>query len=449
MKIPPLRSLQLSWFGVKGIFRSWLFAALASLAVMPIIGVAPVSAKVVPLDRVVAIVDNDVIMESELNTRLQSVRTQLRQRTSNLPPEEVLKQQVLERLIVENLQLQIADRAGARIDDNSLNAAIQNIARNNGMTLEQFRKVLQEDGIPYTEVREQIRREMLINRVRQRKVLEQIQVTDREVENFKTSAEGKQQLASEYRLSHILVSLPDGASPDQIQAASTRAEDIYEKLSKGADFAQTAASESQGQNALEGGDLGWRKADQLPSLFSGVVGTLEKGQVARPIRSPSGFHILKLADRRGGEKVFQEQVKARHILIKPNEVRSNLDARELAENLYQRLEKGADFAELAKAYSDDTGSALNGGSLGWADPNAMVSAFRDKMLTEPMNVPSKPFQSRYGWHILEVQGKRKEDVSSRMQDARIRELLRQRKYEEELQVWLRELRDQAFVEIKL
>ncbi|MCL6271807.1 peptidylprolyl isomerase [Sansalvadorimonas sp. 2012CJ34-2] len=425
------------------------FAAFAAMAIAPLTGISPAAAEVVPLDKVVAIVDNDVVMESELNARLKSVQAQLRQRTSNLPPEDILKQQVLDRLIIENLQLQIADRAGARIDDNSLNQAISNIARNNGMTLEQFRKTLQEDGMSYADARDQIRREMLINRVRQRKVLENVQVTDREVQNFKKSAEGKQQLAIEMKLGHILVSLPEGATPDQIQAANAKAEAIYKKLQEGGDFAQIAAAESQGQNALEGGDLGWRKPDELPPLFSDVMTKLNVGQVSRPIRSPSGFHILKVSDRRGDEKVMQEQVKARHILIKPNEVRSNLDARELAENLYKRLEGGADFAELAKAYSDDTGSALNGGSLGWADPNNMVPAFREKMLTEPLNVATKPFQSRYGWHILEVEGRRQEDVSNQMQDARIREMLRQRKYEEELQVWLRELRDQAYVEIKL
>ena len=434
---------------IRNIISRSVFVAVASLAIAPLTGIAPAAAKVVPLDRVVAIVDNDVIMESELDSRLKTVRAQLQQRTSTLPPDEVLKQQVLERLIIENLQLQIADRAGARIDDNSLNQAISNIARNNGMTLEQFRKALQADGVSYAEARDQIRREMLINRVRQRKVLEKVQVTEREVNNFKTSAEGKQQLAVEMRLGHILVSLPEGASPEQIQAASAKAEDLYKKLNDGFDFAQTAAAESQGQNALEGGDLGWRKLDELPPLFSNVIAGLNVGQISRPIRSPSGFHILKVTDRRGDEKVMQEQVKARHILIKPNEVRSDLDARELAENLYKRIESGADFAELAKAYSDDTGSALNGGDLGWADPSNMVPAFRDRMLTEPLNVATRPFKSRYGWHILEVQGKRKEDVSDQMQDARIREMLRQRKYEEELQVWLRELRDQAYVETKL
>lgn len=422
----------------------------ASLAVAGLSAVANVAAaKVVPLDRVVAIVDNDVIMESELNDRLQTVRRQIQERNTALPPEHVLKQQVLERLIIEDLQLQIADRAGSRIDDTSLNDAIRNIAARNGMSLEQFRAALSQDGLSYTDAREQIRREMLINRVRQRKVMERVHVTDREVENYRKSEEGRQQLAIEYRLAHILVSLPEGATPDQIAKARTKAEGIHDQLKNGADFAQTAMSQSQSQNALEGGDIGWRKADQLPTLFAEVAVGLKKGQASRPIRSPSGFHIIKLTDTRGNEQTLQEQVKARHILIKPNEVRSDLEAQELARSLYNRLEQGVDFAELAKAYSDDTGSALNGGELGWANPDDMVPSFRDQMRTAPMNVVSKPFKSRFGWHILEVEGKRKEDISDKVRTAQIREILGQRKFQEELQVWLRELRDQAYVEIKL
>ena len=422
----------------------------ATLAVAGLSAVANVAvAKVVPLDRVVAIVDNDVIMESELNNRLKTVRRQIQERNTALPPEHVLKQQVLERLIIEDLQLQIADRAGSRIDDASLNDAIRNIAARNGMSLDQFREALAQDGLSYNDAREQIRREMLINRVRQRRVMERVHVTDREVENFRKSEEGRQQLAIEYRLGHILVSLPEGATPDQIATARKKAEGIYDQLKNGADFAQTAVSQSQSQNALEGGDIGWRKADQLPTLFAEVAVDLKKGQVSRPIRSPSGFHIIKLTDTRGDEQTLQEQVKARHILIKPNEVRSDLEAQELARSLYKQLEDGADFAELAKAYSDDTGSALNGGELGWSNPQDMVPAFREKMLTSPQNVASKPFKSRFGWHILEVEGKRKEDISDKVRTAQIREILGQRKFQEELQVWLRELRDQAYVEIKL
>ncbi len=407
------------------------------------------SAKVVPLDRVVAVVDNDVIMASELDKRLQTVRQQLQERSSNLPSEQVLKQQVLERLIIENLQLQLANRSGTRIDDSSLNEAITNIAARNGMTLSQFQQVLKQDGVSYAEIRDQIRREMLINRVRQRLVMERIQVSDREVENFRSSAEGKQRLAVEYRLGHILVALPDGASPQQIATAQKTAEKIYNDLQRGADFTQIAISQSQGQNALEGGDLGWRTADQLPTIFAEAATDLEKGQISRPIRSPSGFHILKMTDSRGNEKLLQEQVKARHILIKPNEVRSDMEAEQIARSIYNRLKKGEPFSELAKAYSDDPGSALNGGDLGWADPREMVPAFRDKMLTQPINTLTQPFRSPFGWHIMEVQGKRQEDVSELVRTAQIREIIGQRKFEEELQVWLRELRDQAFVDIKL
>ena len=420
----------------------------AVLTVMTLAG-APAMAKVVPLDRIVAVVDNDVIMESDLDTRLKAVKRQLQERNTALPPEHVLKQQILERLVIENLQLQIASRTGIRVDDWALNDAIRSIAERNGMTIEQFQKALEADGLSYREARNEIRREMLINRVRQRQVLERIQVTDRDIDNYLNSEEGKQQLAVEYRLGHILVALPEGASPSEIQAANRKADAIVEQLKKGADFSQVAVAQSQGQKALEGGDLGWRKADQLPSLFTSAVKDLQKGEISQPIRSPSGFHIVKLLDKRGDEKLLQEQFHVRHILIRPNEVRSDFEAQEMAKNLYKRLQGGADFGELARAYSDDTGTALNGGDLNWVSPNDMVPAFRDQMLNVPQNTISIPFRSRFGWHILEVLGKRKEDVSNRVQRARIQEMLRNRKYEEELQVWLRELRDQAYVEIKL
>lgn len=421
---------------------------LAALAVQVLAG-PPAMAEVVPLDRIVAVVDKDVIMASDLEIRLKAVKRQLQERKTALPPEHVLKQQILDRLVLETLQLQLADRTGIRIDDWALNDAVRSIAERNGMTTEQFRKALEADGLSYREARNEIRREMLINRVRQRQVLERIQVTDQEIDHYLNSEEGKQQLAVEYRLGHILVALPEGASPGEIRAARRKADGIVEQLKKGADFSRVAVARSQGQKALEGGDLGWRKADQLPSWFRSALKDLQKGDISAPIRSPSGFHIVKLLDKRGDRKLLQEQFHVRHILIRPNEVRSDFEAGEVAKSLYKRLQSGADFSDLARTYSDDTGTALNGGDLGWVSPNDMVPAFRDQMMNVPLNKVSIPFRSRFGWHILEVRGKRKEDVSNRVQRAQVQEILRNRKYEEELQVWLRELRDQAYVEIKL
>ncbi|MCY4471637.1 MAG: peptidylprolyl isomerase [Kistimonas sp.] len=427
-----------------------LKAALSLM--MTLITLTPVYALVEPLDRVAAVVNDDIIMESELVSRLGYIRNKLQQKGNieQLPGTDVLRAQVLERMIMENLQLQIARRMGASIDDQALNEAVDDLASRNGMTREAFYRVLREDGLTYPQAREQVRRELLINRVRRRKVMERIQVTDREIENYRNSAQWRshQLQTQEYRLGHILVSLPDGASPQQIAEARKRAQSLLERLTKGESFSSLAVSLSQGEHALEGGDLGWRKLDQLPSLFANKVEKMKVGEVSQPLLSPSGFHIIKLTAARGQEKTFEKQVRARHILIKPNELRSSAEAQELATNLYKRLGKGASFAELAKAYSDDPGSASRGGELGWVRPDTMVPAFRDKLRSQADTALTKPFESQYGWHILQVLEHRDQDISEQVRTSQIRELIGQRKFEESLQVWLRQLRDEAYVEIK-
>lgn len=434
---------------MKEITKPWLSTLLPTMMIaLTLIG-APVRAEIVPLDRIVAVVDNDIIMESALQARLKTVKHQLQERNTVLPQESVLKHQILERLIIESLQLQIANRTGIRVDDWALNDAISAIAKRNNMTSEQFQKALEADGLSYREARNEIHREMLINRVRQRQVRGRIQVTDRSIDNYLNSEEGTHQLVTEYHLGHILIALPEGASPSEIQTANRKAGAIVQQLKNGEDFFKMAVAQSQGQKALEGGDLGWRKAHQLPSLFAKAANQLQVGDISQPIRSPSGFHIVKLLDKRGYDNLLQEQFNVRHILIRPNEVRNDSDAKALATSLYKRLKNGSDFAELARTYSDDTGTALSGGHLQWVNPNDMVPSFREQMTSISKNTISTPFQSSFGWHILEVLGKRKEDVSASVQRARIREILSNRKYEEELQAWLRELRSQAHVEIKL
>ena len=407
------------------------------------------AATVQELDRIVAVVDKDVVMETELDTRVEAIHRQLADRKINMPPENVLKNQVLEQLIVESIQLQLGTRGGIRIDDWALNDAINRIAERNQMTVEQFKKNLEADGLSFQETRKQIQREMIINRVRQRQVAQRIQVSEQEIDSFIQSPEGQSQLQAEYRLGHILIATPDNPTPDQIKAAESDAKAIYGQIKKGTNFQELAIAKSKGQNALNGGDLGWRKTDQLPTLFANEASRMTKGQISEPVRSPSGFHIFKLMDIRGDEKVVQEQVHVRHILVKPNEIRSDLEARMLAKNLYDRVQRGEEFSELAKAYSDDTASALNGGDMSWISPEALVPEFRTVMLNIPHKTVSEPFRTTYGWHVLEVLGKRKSDISNQVRRSRVRELLSNRKFEEELQVWLREIRDQAFVEIKL
>ena len=406
-------------------------------------------AAVQTLDKIVAIVDNDVVMQSQLDQRVHEVQQTIAKRGGAVPPTSVLDQQVLERLIVENLQLQIGERSGIRITDEELNQAIGTIAQRNNMSLEQFRAALAHDGLSFDDAREQVRREMIISRVRQRRVAERIQVSEQEVKNFLASDLGKVQLSEEYRLANILIPTPESASSNAIQAAARQAGEIYQQLKQGADFAQLAIARSASETALEGGEMGWRKAAQLPPPFDKMLGSMAVGDVTEPVRTPGGFIILKLQEKRGGQTQLRDEVHVRHILIKPSEIRSEAETKVLAQRLYDRIQAGEDFAELAKSFSEDPGSALNGGDLNWIDPNALVPEFREVMAHAQQGVVSKPFQTQYGWHVLEVLGRRATDSTAQAREQQAMTVLRNRKYDEELQSWLRQIRDEAYVEIKL
>ncbi|WP_256354945.1 peptidylprolyl isomerase SurA [Pseudomonas sp. sia0905] len=407
-------------------------------------------ADVQPLNRVVAIVDNDVIMQTQLDARVQEVQRTIAKRGGEVPPANVLTQQVLDRLILENIQLQMGERAGIRISDEELNQAMATVAQRNGMTMEQFRDALAKDGLSFNDARDQISREMIISRVRQRRVAERIQVTEQEVKNFLASDLGKMQLSEEFHLANIVIPIQEDASSDALQAAERRAQDIYQQAHQGGDFAKLAIANSASDTALDGGDMGWRKAAQLPPPFDSMISAMSVGDVTEPIRTPGGFIILKVLEKRGGEAAaVRDEVNVRHILIKPSEIRTDAEAKVLAERLYQRIESGEDFAELAKNFSEDPGSALNGGSLNWIDPNALVPEFREVMNNTASGEVSKPFKSQFGWHVLQVMGRRATDSSEQMREQQALNLLRNRKYDEELQTWLRQIRDEAYVEIKL
>ncbi|MDU4251986.1 MULTISPECIES: peptidylprolyl isomerase [Pseudomonas] len=428
--------------------KTMLCKALRPLMLGALLASSVVHAEVVPLDRVVAIVDNDVVMQSQLDQRLREVRATIQKRGAPLPPEHVLTQQVLERLIIENIQLQIGDRSGVRITDEELNQAMGTIAQRNNMSLDQFRAALAHDGLSYDEAREQVRREMIISRVRQRRVAERIQVSEQEVQNFLASDLGKIQLSEEYRLANIVIPVPDSASPETVQAAARQAAEMYQQLKQGADFNQMAVARSAGDNALEGGEIGWRKAAQLPSPFDTMVGSLAVGDVTEPLRGPGGFIILKLEEKRGGSKMLRDEVHVRHILLKPSEIRSEEETQRLAEKLYERIQAGESFSDLAKKYSEDPGSKLNGGDLNWVDPESLVPEFREVMNNAPQGQVTKPFRSPFGWHVLEVLGRRATDSSDKFREQQAAQTLRARKYDEELQAWLRQIRDEAYVEIK-
>ncbi len=407
-------------------------------------------ADVQPLNRVVAIVDNDVIMQTQLDARVREVQQTIAKRGSEVPPANVLTQQVLDRLILENIQLQMGERSGIRISDEELNQAMATIAQRNGMTIEQFRDALAKDGLSFNDARDQVSREMIISRVRQRRVAERIQVTEQEVKNFLASDLGKMQLSEEFHLANIVIPVQEDASSDALQAAERRAQDLYQQARQGADFGQLAIANSASETALDGGDMGWRKAAQLPPPFDAMISAMAVGDVTEPIRTPGGFILLKVLEKRGGEAAaVRDEVNVRHILIKPSEIRTDAEAKVLAERLYQRIESGEDFAELAKNFSEDPGSALNGGSLSWIDPNALVPEFREVMNNTASGEVSKPFKSQFGWHVLQVMGRRATDSSEQVREQQALNLLRNRKYEEELQTWLRQIRDEAYVEIKL
>ncbi len=404
-------------------------------------------AQIQPLDRIAVIVNNDVIMQSQLDQRIREVRSTIAQRGVEMP-EDVLRQQVLERLIVESLQLQLAERAGVRISDEELNEAMETIAQRNGLSLAQFQQALAKDGLDPTDARNQIRREMQISRVRQGIVNERIQISEQEVRNFLASDFGKIQLSEEYHLANILIPIQEAASSSEIQQAERLANSVYDQSLHGTDFGRLAVAHSASENALEGGDMGWRKAVQLPPPFDDMIPRLPVGGVTEPVRTPPGFILLKLLEKRGGERQVRDEVHVRHILIKPSEVRNEQETRQIIERLHERILAGESFAELAGSYSEDPGSALNGGDLSWIDPEMLVPEFRRMMQITPSGELSEPFRTQYGWHVLQVLGRRATDSSEDIRHQQAMNLLRSRRFDEELQSWLRQIRDEAYVDIK-
>ena len=403
----------------------------------------------VPLNSIVAVVNDGIIMSSELDDAIDAVSKQLLGKGAQLPDHSVLAKQVLERLVVEKLQLQIAEINGMSIDDSTLNNEVLNLAQQNNMTLEEFRGVLEQDGFSYSDFREDLRKQLLIQELRRQMVGSRIKVNDLEVDNLlamlKTSGQGQ----VEYHLAHILVAIPEASGPEEIAAAEQRANSILERLHNNADFSELAIAESDGQTALEGGDLDWRSLGQLPDLFVEPVQSMQTGDISGLIRSPGGFHIIKLVEKRGDERHIMKQTHVRHILLKEDELHSDADNRARIEQLRLRLLSGDDFAELARTHSQDTVSAAKGGDLGWLAPGDTVPAFEATMDRLRPGEISEPVKSRYGWHLIQVLEYREQDNTEAFERNRVRNLIRSRKYDEELLLWLRRLRDEAYVEYRL
>ena len=362
------------------------------------------------VDRIVAIVNDDVITSTELDAELNLIKQQLRQQQTQLPPDSVLKKQVLDRLVITRIQLQYAEKRLLKVDDESLNKAIENIANQNGLDLVGFRRALEANGLDYSEYRDRVRNEMIIARLQQREVQRRINVTDEEVEDFLANKDLQDNSNEEYRLQHILLVVPEAAAAERIQAAKQKAQQLLEQLRSGADFTQLAIAESDGQQALNGGDLGWRKLAEIPTLFSDLVRTMQVGEISDVIRSPSGFHIIKLAEKRSGNaQHIVSQTLARHILIQTNELVSSAEALDRIQKLKQRIDNGEDFAQIAAANSDDKASAAEGGSLGWVNPGVMVKEFEDAMNRLQPGEISDPVRTQFGWHIIEVEDRRQHD----------------------------------------
>jgi len=402
-----------------------------------------------PVDRIVAVVEKDVVLYSELAERVKTVKGQLQEQGTPLPPESVLEKQVLDRLVLTKLQIQMAENTGIRVDDETLNQTISKIAAENQLTLSQFREILEKDGYTYDDFREDIRNEILLSRLRQRQVENRVFVSDREIDDFLINMQHQGGLEKEYLISHVLISLPDSPTSEVLDQTQQLALKVQKELQEGGDIAAIAATYSDGEQGLEGGDLGWRKYSQVPSLFTDFIATMEKGDISELIRSPSGFHIIKLMDVRDGENLVVSQTHARHILIKPSEIATEAQVIDRLKALKVRLENGDDFSELARGNSEDLVSAAEGGDLGWSNPGDLVPEFENEMKALALNQISEPFQTQYGWHILQVLERRDYDSTDDIRRARAREVLRQRKLDEAQETWLRQLRDEAYVEYRL
>ena len=427
--------------------KQWKIFSAALLACCSITLSSQAVAEIKILDRVAAIVDDDIVLLSELEQRITAVYAQIQQSDTQPPPPEVLRPQVLERLISERLQLTMGYNAGIRITDAELNEALGRIASNAGMSSSDYLQAMQQQGSNVSAMREQIRHEMILMRVQQGQVMRRIRISPQELDNFLESEEGRFLTSPDVNVGQILLSVPTGATVDTVDGVAARAQAIYQQAQK-SDFRQLAMAHSADQTALEGGDLGWRKLAQLPGVFIEAVKDLEVGAISAPIRSDAGYHLLKLYERRGGGEQLIEQHFARHILMAPNQIRDDESTVDFLEVLRQNVADGEDFAVLAKEHSEDAGSALNGGELGWSTPGMFVPEFEQTMNTVALNEISRPFMSQFGWHIMQVTERRKQDFSEDIMRNRAQNMLRQRKYEEELQVWLQEIRDEAFIEIK-
>ena len=406
--------------------------------------------KGVLLDRVAAIVNDGVVLNSELDDQIAVVADRLRSQKLELPPQNVLRQQVLERLVLQELQSQRAARAGLKVPDEALNSALQEVAQRNNIALAQLPEALSSQGIDYALYREEIRKELTLGLLRQRDVLQRITVTPREIDQFIEKQAKAPSEHNEFNVSHILIAVPQAATPEQVEEAGKKAADVAKRAKAGEDFAKLAVAYSNSQTALDGGALGWRKGSELPTFLTDVVVSLKPGQVSDPLRTPTGFHIIKVNEVRGADaRAIIDQVHVRHILMKTTELADDATVRQKLEAIRERIQKGEDFAGIASITSEDPGSASQGGDLGWTSPGTFVPEFDQAISGLKLNEISEPFHTQYGWHIAQVLGRRQFDDTDEQRRRQAAEAIRAGKADEETELWLRRIRDEAYVEYKL
>ena len=430
---------------MKNIF-SIVFLLLTAILALSGSASAATGSSTQPLDHIVAVINDDVVVRSELDNYLENIRHQLRGQKTPLPPEDILEKQALDRLITQKVELQRAQETGIRVDDETLNRAILGIAAKNNMTLEQFRTALTAEGMRFDKFREDIRNEIIISHLQRRDVLNRIQVSNAEIKDFMLREKSQHLGGKLIKFSHILIALPDAASAEQIQKARDKAKKVYDLLKGGADFAQTAVAYSDGQKSMEGGDNDWMPVTQVPPLFAEALTQMKIGDISEPIRSPYGFHIVKLQDQRDESKHMIEQTHVRHILIHTTDLVPDENARNRLLQLKERIEGGDDFATLARANSDDTLSAKQGGDLGWLSQGDTVPQFEEAFNKLRIGQISEPVKTQYGWHIMQVLERREHDDTEQYLRNEAVKSIKQQKLEEELQAWLRRLRDEAYVE---
>jgi peptidyl-prolyl cis-trans isomerase SurA len=401
------------------------------------------------LDRIVALVDEGVVLQSELDGQLEMISRQLREQGTRMPPPQVMRQQILETLIVQQVQLQRAERLGIRIADEQVNMALQRVAERNEISFSRLPEVLASEGIDYATFRQQLRREMIIDALRQRDVVARIAVSEREISRWLEQNEATRGSQVDYDISQILVALPEDPTPQQLTEAQARVTEIHARLTEGADFAEVAVASSAGPQALSGGQLGWRRGSQLPPQFAAVIQSLAAGEISEPVRSSSGFHIFRVNATRGGqEKVVELQTKARHILLVPNEVLDDATIRGRLDAIRERILKGESFADIAMLESEDPSSAARGGDLGWNPPGTFVPEFEAQLERLSPGEISEPFASPFGWHIIRVEDRQERDTTDELKRMQAIQAIRASKQEQETELWLRRLRDEAWVEIR-